>query len=480
MNDAAEILKFDFPIGSFSKHGITKISNYLTTISEIRISKLEGITKNIGENMYEEKSGKNLKEVFLKFKKLIRELNFEDVFDRRELRTLTYALDVKSEEENSIFKNSLELQQALTLFHENWRDSYMPGLLRCYLSNWVNREGESFNLIGSFITEKVNNYKGTRSLIINLKSNLKYFDTQKGDLELGTTLALKNLPLSEITNFLSLPEQWITYSYFSGVINGYIEKSKRTLDDKLVDIEKTLLAHSNSTKGTKTDKIIISKIICFTENSSEIIQDKVKDIAFNLVGDPGISSLWRPFEDMSVTDKQTIAQAREILNEWITRQFINVFFEKCINDYRRKLFWLKYSKNITRFKVYGPLGVKRILKDDERISKYVDGRFQVVNNKRDVSAFMFLIGEHKMIEFSDPGYAFYSYKNSNISAPGFDIKDLKSVDELRNGSMPQLVYRKGYDLFNFSEEGRLAHHDGQVSWEDVFAFWINKMTGIDV
>lgn len=480
MNDAAEILKFDFPIDSFSKHGITKISNYLSNISEIRISKLERITKNIGKNMFEEKSGKNMKEVFLKFKKLIRELNFEDTFDRRELRTLTYALDINSEEENAIFNNPLELQQALILFDENWRDSFMPGLLRCYLSNWVNREGESFNLIGSFITEKVNNYKGTRSLILNLRSNLKYFDTQKGDLELGTTLALKNLPLSEITNFLSLPEQWITYPYFSGVINGYVEKSKNTLDDKLVDIEKILVAHSNSTKGTRTDKIIISKIICYTENSSETIQDKVKDIAFNLVGDPGISSLWRPFEDTSIADKQTIARAKDILNEWITKQFINVFFEKCINDYRRKHFWLKYSKKITRFKVYGPHSVKRILKGDERISKYVDGRFQAVNNKRAISAFMFLIGEHKMIEFSDPGYAFYAYKNSNISAPGFEIKDLKSVDELRDGSMPQLVYRKGYQLYNFSDEGRLSHNDGDLQWEDVFAFWINKMTGIDV
>lgn len=481
MNNINDILEFRFSQNSFSEKGKNIVPTHILNLCQSRISTLNAITEKIGNSMIDEKPTKGIREVYLKFIKISQSNNgFNDKFDKRELRTLTYALTYKEQQENSIFENSNYLQQCFLLLNNNWRDSFISGLLDCYLSHWGSSNKESFNILSKFLTSKIENYKGSRSLFQSLKTNSKFFDKDNGDLDLGVTLAISNKSISVATKFLSLPDHWITYPYFSGAINGYFEKSKNRLETALDDISHVLEKHSNSTKATKTNKFIVSKIICHTTTASEIVQNKVKDIAFKLVGDPGITSIWRPFENANQTEISTINKAREILNEWVTRQFINVFFEKCINDNRRKRFWLQYSKKITAFKVFGPSHIKRILKTDQRISEYVDGRFHSVDSNRDVTAFMFLIGEHKMIEFSDPGYAFYAYKASNSMAPSFDAKYVSSVDNFRDGSMSMLVYRSGYHLHSFSDEGRLSHNDGDMKWEDVFSNWLKRKAGINV
>ncbi len=481
MNSIDEILEFRFSKNLFSEKGKNIIPSHIVNLCQSRISTLIAITEKIGNSMIDEKPTKGIREVYLKFIK-ISQLGdgFADKFDKRELRTLTYAMTFKENQENSIFGNSNYLNRCIILLNDNWRDSFISGLLDCYLSNWGCSNKESFNILSKFLTDKINNYQGSRSLFQSLKTNSRFFDKEMGDINLGATLAISNRNISEATKYLSLPDRWITYPYFSGVINGYFEKSKNRLDTILDDISQTLEKHSSSTKSTRTNKLIVSKIICHTTTASEIVQNKVKDIAFKLVGDPGITSIWRPFENANQSEISTINRAREILNEWVTRQFINVFFEKCINDNRRKRFWLQYSKKITAFKVFGPRHIKRILKTDQRIAEYVDGRFHSVDSNRDVSALMFLIGDHKMIEFSDPGYAFYAYMASNTAAPSFDAKYISSVDNFRDGSMPMLVYRSGYHLHSFSEEGRLSHNDGDMKWEDVFSNWLKRKAGINV
>lgn len=481
MNNINDILEFRFSKNSFSEKGRNIIPTHIVNLCQSRISTLNAITEKIGSSMIDEKPTKGIKEVYLKFIKIYKSENgFGDQFDKRELRTLTYALTFKENQENSIFGSSNYLNQCIILLNDNWRDSFISGLLDCYLSNWGCSNRESFNILSKLLTDKISNYQGSRSLFQSLKSNSKFFDKDKGDIDLGATLAISNRNISEATKFLSLPDHWITYPYFSGVINGYFEKSKNRLDTIIDDISHTLEKHSSSTKATKTNKIIVSKIICHTTTESEIVQNKVKDIAFKLVGDPGKTSIWRPYENANQSEISTIIKAREILNEWVTRQFINVFFEKCINDNRRKRFWLQYSEKIIAFKVFGSSHIRRILKTDQRIAKYVDARFHSVASNRDVSAFMFLIAEHKMIEFSDPGYAFYAYKTANTTAPSFDTKYVSSVDNFRNGSMSMLVYRSGYHLHSFSEEGRLSHNDGDMKWEDVFSSWLERKAGINV
>jgi hypothetical protein len=475
MSNINDILGFSFTHNSFSEKGKKIVPTHVLNLCQSRISTLNALTEKIGSSNFDMKPTKGIREVYLKFIKYSKSNNgINDKFDIRELRTLTYALTYKEHQEDSIFENSNYLQLCFLLLEENWRDSFISGLLDCYLSNWNSSNKDSFVKISNFLTSKIKNYEGSRNLYQSLLNNSKFFDKDKGDLELGATLAISNKSILEATKFLSLPDHWITYPYFSGVIDSYFEKSKNRLDTILDDISSAIEKHSGGKEvASEFNKTILSKIIIQCNNKTDVLQDKIKDIALMLVGDPS-TSRWDPYGN------SLIKEGREILNIWITKQFINVFFQICINDRRRRLFWLKYSPIIKQFKVFGPNATKQKLLKDSRISKFVIERYKVIDSKKDVSAFMFLIRDYKMIEFSDPGYAFYAYKASNNYAPSFDQKYVQSVSSFIDGGMPPLLRNQGYNFYAYSDEGKLSHADTTFTWERKFQEWLTKTAGINV
>ena len=89
------------------------------------------------------------------------------------------------------------------------------------------------------------------------------------------------------------------------------------------------------------------------------------------------------------------------------------------------------------------------------------------------------VGNYILIEFSDAGYAFYAYKSNGMHKPNFSTR-MDSVDELRNGNLPYLAYRKGNRITETNEEGRLAHNDGDLWWEEVFKYWFTFVARINV
>lgn len=446
----------------------------LEKLNEVRIDKLNKITEEVGAASFNFNGNNLIPQVFRKFKSSIQ--NSNTTFDRRELRTLTYSFSYSENNLTSIFNSDQEIDYALMLLNANWRDSFLIGIIDCYLKNWESNNKTSLSKLSDFIGTKLKEYNGSRSTINAFKTNLRFFDLKNGDLLLGNELALKNKPIKEATIYLSLPETWFSYPYFSKVIVAYYEQKQKDLPMLADDFENALNFHKN----TNTNKRIVSKFI-IQANKPEYgtLQDKVKHLAFHFIGDPENRGVWAEFENATDKEKSDLKNARTILNEWITRQFINVFFNVCINDDRRKRFWLKYAPKISSFKVYGPSYTKSILKRDERISEYLDARFETVYSNRDVSAFILYIGDYMLIEFSDAGYAFYAYKVNGNYRPSLNYK-LNSVDELRNGNMPMLAYRSGYNINSTNQEGRLSHNDGDLRWEEVFNYWLKNVARIDV
>ncbi len=477
MNKVADYLEFYFNADDFRHLAKNAITTTLNTKLNNHLNRLKSINQQLGDKQFKISCDKLIPDIFRKAKNLLQKNpNSLSELNRRELRVLSFALDYSEPGNQSIFSNQLELKSVLQTFDNNWRDSYLNGLFDCYLKNWESKN-ETKALLGKYIINKLDKYTGNRSVLKSLKLNSKYFDYNNGDVILGSEIALKNISLTNSTKELKLPDRFITYPYFCKVILSFYEKKRNNITQYLDEISNSLVLHNNSV----TNKRIISKLI-IQANSADFVsmQESIKSMAFKFIGDPSISSNWLPNENATEGDINELKIAKGFLNEWITRQFINVFFERCINDNRRKRFWLKYSKKITQFKVFGPAHTKRILKSDQRISEYVEGRYQVVDREKNVSVFMFSIGGYKLIEFSHPGYAFYAYKNTNIYAPSFDAKHIQTIDTFRNGNMRRLVYRSGYSLYNYSDEGRLSHNDGDMNWEDVFSNWLSIKAGINV
>lgn len=475
MPTTQDILQFHFSPTTFQQSAQKIIPITLASLNDHRIDKLQKITEEVGASSFSFSGDNLIPQVFRKFKKSINNNNTS--FERRELRTLTYSLNYSEQNSLPIFSNENELKYVLTLLDSNWRDSFLVGLIDCFLRNWETKYPKSLEQLEQFITNKLENYSGNRSTLISFKNNKRYFNTKNGDLILGDTIAKLNKPIQDATKILGVPESWLAYTYFSKVIVTYYERNKNRISDEIDNLNEVLLTHNSSI----TNKRLISKII-IQANKPEFttLQDQIKKIAFTQIGDPSNVSNWTAFDNATEIERSEIIEARNILDEWIAKQFIDIFFRVCLNDDRRKKFWLKVaSKNRVSFKVYGPTRTKNILKRHDRIVEYLEGRFQAVSSNRDVSAFIIYIGDYMLIEFSDAGYAFYAYKLSGNNKPNLNYR-LESVDELRNGSMPMLVYRSGYSINDTNREGRLTHNDGDLRWEQVFEYWFKNIAGINV
>lgn len=464
MQSVNDILEFHFFPSAFQQTAQKIIPITLTQLNDIRIDKLKKITEQVGAASFNFNGNNLIPQVFKKFKSSIQSNNTG--FDRRELRTLTYSLSYSETGQSSIFNDEKEINHALQLLNSNWRDSFLIGIIDCYLKNWETENRTSLSMLAEFIREKLKTYNGNRTTINAFKINLKYFDLKNGDLIFGNELALKNAPIKEATKVLSLPESWFTYPYFSKVIVAYYDKKQSELSNMIDDYENALNFHKNS----NTNKRIVSKfIIQANKPEYSALQDKVKHLAFKFIGDPENKSVWADFHNASEKEKSDLIIARKYLNEWITRQFINVFFNVCINDERRKRFWLKYAPHISSFKVYGPSFTKTLLKRDERIAEYLDARFTTVYSNRDVSAFILYIGEYMIIEFSNEGFACCAYKMNSPRRPSLNNR-LNSVEDLRNSSLP-LAIQSDANYYYTSEEGRLFHNS---NWEHKFNHWLKE------
>lgn len=479
MTSAKEILNFHFSNSSMQQSAVKIIPSALENLIDIRIRKLNELSEKIGAKSFELNGDHLIPQVYRKFKHDFKAKKLS--FDRKELRTLSYAFSHSENTSTSIISNKQELEYAIELLEKEWKDSYLFGLIDCLLKNWETSLESSLSKLTDFIVMKLKLYEGSRNSIIGLKNNLKYFGQRNGDLVLGKELGMKNISILKATSYLSVPDSWINYPYFSRVIISYFENNKNDFIETIEELESILRAHGKGNiQGHKTNKRAISKIIIKADNTQfAASQDKVKKLAFEFIGDPEIKSEWHPFDGATEKEKQDLDKARSILNEWITRQFINVFFNVCINDVRRKNFWLKHASSISSFKVYGPSSTKMLLKRDDRISQYLDTRFVTVYSNKNVSAFILYMKNYMLIEFSEDGYAFYGYKVDGNKKPNVNAK-LNSVDDLRNGSMAMAITRKYDNIIDHYAEGRLRHHDGNfqdgstLKWEEIFNWWLKN------
>lgn len=465
MTTIHDLLSFHISPFALSNAAQKIIPITLSNQNDLKIDRLNKLTEKLGASTFNFEGDNLISHVFKKFKTI--DANSGDSFNKKELRTLTYSLRYSEGNLTPIYNDEYEFACALTMLEKNWKDSYLFGLIYCLLNSWEEQEKGSFSKLSSFVQNKLLNYEGSRSSILALKNNLRYFNPDNGDIILGTELALKNKAISEVTKYLSLPDSWIAFPYFSRVFIAYYEKRKDELIEIIDQFESMLNLHKNASRN----KRLISKFITQANQPKySSLQDKVKVLALNLIGDPDKSEAWLPFQSFTERERLELIDGKRILNEWIIKKFINVFFNVCINDERRKRFWLKYASKISTFKVYGPQLTKILLKKDQRITDIIETRYVTVQSNRDVSAFILYIGNYMIIEFSNDGFACCAYKLDSRNMPKLSTR-LNSVEDLRNSSLPPAV-ESDSKYYYYNEEGRLFH---KGEWEIRFDKWLTNI-----
>ena len=468
MDNFKEILNFNFSEDNFIYYSKNVINQYTLNALEININKLKEI--GYGDESMDLEINTQ-RDVVLKFKKFAIKNNIEQiVLSKKELRTLCYSLSYSESTIESILSNEYELKVFLDLIDEVWKESFLKGLMYTYFVHF-NKSNNSIINLESYLVNKIEFYEGGNAFFKYFKEHKKYLYLKNGDITLGYELALKNICILDITFAINRPKSWISYSYFSGVLCGYYERNKTNISSYIDDLFTILKEHNNNI----TYKKIISKLIIqANESLYSDIQRIVKLKALEIIGDPSINSFWLPFENATANEINDLKNAQIILNEWLTKEFISVFFKECINEPRRKKFWIKYASRIEKFKVYGPEHIKKRLQQNQIISKFVNNRFSVINSNQNKCAFVFQMGDYNLIEFSEEGYAFVAHKTSQIDYIS-RTRSLQSIDDIRSSSNDNLlVKQRGHSFFDIQETGRLFHRDSDVSWEQKFDYWINK------
>ncbi|MDI9357916.1 MAG: EH signature domain-containing protein [Phycisphaerales bacterium] len=454
------------------------VSPQVEKIINSNIDKLEAIVGRICPGV-EAHSDHSISQVFIKFNEYLGDRSI--IFDRRELKILTFALSYTEGNMQAILNNEDSVRGALQLFNDSWRDRFLIGLINSLLKDWHVTAPNILNVLQKFIGEKLQGYQGNRKIITSFKKNWQYFDSPNGDVIFGDYIFRTKRSIQNATDILEIPKNWFTHSYFSRVIITYYERHKSNIASEIDNINSALKSHKNEI----TYKRLISKIIIQATNPEfECIENSITTIALQRIGDPEKNTSRYYLEKATEDERNQLENARVILRNWLAKSFINIFFTQCINDSERLEFWkhiAEQNKNSLSFKVISSQPVKDMLSQDERIREYLDARFiTVTNSKSNLAAFVFYINDYMLIEFSDPGYAFYAYKINGQHTPDISIP-ISNVNDLRNANMPLLIYRQGITVTQRNDEGRLFHRtEGTIEWIKVFQHWFREIAKINV
>jgi hypothetical protein len=382
----------------------------------------------------------------------------------RMARRLAWALHLREGKQIAII-DSKDMDFALQVFDERWCTNMAAGLFDTLLQQWSHPNADRLRV---FLAQKVmrDGFNPKSKALRNIRTHARFFLEKEGPSNLSSDLLTRRINLTSACSDVELPEHMKRYDYFARVAEAYVHYACRNARFETIvpDVMEFLRQYG---PGNLTKKCL-SRIIIKLKSSSNIgLQEKVKDFALELIGDPANDAYWQPWPSADREEIRDLREAQQILNEWLTKQFIELFFNKIAMNPDRKNFWLRYIKYISRFKIYSQEWVYQSMARDLQIRKFLEGRFGHIDGvKEDQSALILFIHDYLFVEFCKTGNALYVYEPGSPKRPDIAKGRLSRKDLCRH---------KLGDLLMKKSEGRFPH---LPYWEDELSAWIQKNLGI--
>jgi len=237
----------------------------------------------------------------------------------------------------------------------------------------------------------------------------------------------------------------------------------------------TRLAMSGWVMQDRTAKLVLCDLVIRAEEKKDnAVQLELRSTINRILGDITLNATWAPFIGATDEDKRLLNRARELVNKWLARDSIKVFFEVCVQDPRRKAYWLRYVDYVHEFKVVGSYFVRSRLKSSPVIRDQADSFFISINSSSSETAALVMHIRNKVfIEFSDLG-ALYIYNDTSRMAAFLRAgkRHIRGISDLKDTNLPKISetswsYYTGEE--HFPPEGRLVHGG---SWEDRLNYWM--------
>lgn len=458
MENINDLLNFHFKADTFAKMGMNVINTNLIDGVKNKISELKEISNKIdaiGSGVDKSIDINPILAYINKYESLP-ELSMKN--EKKVLRALCYYL--------SEIKSSNAIAYILQSLDRKWQNSFYLGLIDYVFQFW-NPVSQNFCRVRDFLRDKLNNYNGTNSKYIFIRDNIKYFENN-GPIMLGVKLKSDKKPILSCTEVLGMSEQKITYRYFSDVIYSYY---KYKFDECIGydELDKVLNLHNNSL----TDKSVIPLFIARKKNLTTFWKDALESLSKQRIGDCENNAKWSLPVEVETERHDLLKEAQNLIRIWSNEKYISIYFEKCVDDPRRKIFWLKYIKDIEKIRIAGSRVTKQTMSTDMRLMQLLHGKFILGTNntKSDTSAIIMQIRGKIYIEFSEKGNALYVYQEHNLPISKlFSCFVIQSINSLKKTNMDQLIdtsYWNGYD----NDYGRMVHIG---EWEHRLSNYISR------
>ncbi len=205
------------------------------------------------------------------------------------------------------------------------------------------------------------------------------------------------------------------------------------------------------------DRGLIAVLDRYAELDQPGINEPLRNAAVDWWGNP-----WLPSNEMRWGGVS--ARAREMVAEWLKREFIEAFFSKLaedgVGDTRRANFWLKYVKSIDNIQfALGSTALRSRDRDFIVLRQKMKGLFTELKDTNGANnAFVMTMGDLVAVEFGGMGNAFYGYNRRQ------DLRfDLSRPVRTTVGAENSLKH-KNHVLWMRHQDGIL----GWRRWEEMF------------
>lgn len=220
------------------------------------------------------------------------------------------------------------------------------------------------------------------------------------------------------------------------------------------------------------DQGLILVLNRYVATAQPVLNQPLSDSAVGWWGNP-----WLPSNETRWGG--VIPAARQMVSEWLKREFIEAFFTKLaedgVGDRRRANFWLRYVKSMDNIQF--ALGVTALHSNDKdfvALRKKMAGlctELKTTDSKN--NAFVMTMGDLVAVEFGGMGNAFY----------GYDARQTLPFDLSRFGSSQPVFTAKNVknSLKNDKRILWMSHQDGIKGWsywEDMFEATLKQDFGI--
>lgn len=388
------------------------------------------------------------------------------LFSKRDVRVLVWALDYRPNDSSQIILFSEQFETAKRIITDKWKDSFIISLWHVLLKNWntLQNHKDKTDSISKLLHTKCSEYNRSRKDILNISRNINLFLKQDSPKEYANKLLNGKLLISEANSLINQKESVLVYEYYSKVVEKYLEIIEKIHieRDSILAVYQFLMKNNS-----KKSKLLICSYL-INNLKFNTVTETIKNQTVNIVGDPVKKHLWK-YSGLTKNQETNIELARNKLNILLNKDFIDVFFERLVQDDRRKRYWLKFIDKINDIKFVGNRANYRYLKNIESISKFVDSRYKTTGRNQSTCALIIYSKDFVFVEFTDTG-ALYIYKNQNFNV---NLNAINAMEDLKTWSRYKYACKNsdysGY--VDLNEEGRITH---QGDWESRINAWMRK------